>query len=103
MPFPFTDLTGAKRRPAVIVGRIESDDLLLAIVTSQAVGLISPSSHPMLPSDPEFSATGLKVPSRIRLDKLVTLHRGLITRRLGRIGPHTMQALAGCIRYTFEL
>ena len=38
-----------------------------------------------------------------RGDAGVTLHRNLVRRRLGRIGPRTEQAIAHRLRYVFEL
>jgi mRNA-degrading endonuclease toxin of MazEF toxin-antitoxin module len=36
---------------------------------------------------PEFSPTGLRVRSVIRLHKLAAIEQAIISRRLGRIGP----------------
>jgi mRNA interferase MazF len=101
--FPFTDLSGHKRRPALIVGRVDSNDLLLAFITSQIASLLSLSTHMLDRQHPEFGAMGLRVPSAVRLDKLATLNRRLVSRRLGWIGPRTMSAVTACLRYVFEL
>jgi len=82
--FPFTDLTGQKRRPALIVGRVQSDDLLVAFITTQIVLAHPPAALLIGPNDPEFLQTGLKTSSIVRLDKLATLHRRLVSRRLNR-------------------
>jgi mRNA interferase MazF len=37
VPFPFSDLTQAERRPALIISVVEGDDLILSQVTSQFV------------------------------------------------------------------
>ena len=37
VPFPFSDLTQAKRRPALVVDELEGDDLILCQITSQYV------------------------------------------------------------------
>ena len=37
VPFPFSDLTQAKRRPALVVSTLEGDDLILCQITSQFV------------------------------------------------------------------
>lgn len=101
--FPFTDLSSDRVRPGVIVGRISGDDLLLAFVTSRVGPLNTPADCLLQPADSEFAATGLRVASIVRLDKLVTLHRGLVRRRLGRVGPQTAQRIANALRYVFEL
>lgn len=35
VPFPFSDLTRAKRRPALVIAELEGDDLILCQITSQ--------------------------------------------------------------------
>ena len=37
VPFPFSDLTQAKRRPALVIVTLEGDDLILCQITSQAI------------------------------------------------------------------
>jgi len=37
VPFPFSDLTQAKRRPALVVSVLEGDDVILSQITSQFV------------------------------------------------------------------
>jgi len=37
VPFPFSDLTHAKRRPALVVAELEGDDLILCQITSQRI------------------------------------------------------------------
>jgi mRNA interferase MazF len=106
--FPFTDLSGAKLRPAVIVGRVAGDDVILAFMTSRLAGAArgvthDPATHSLDPYDPELARSGLKGPALIRLDKVATLHRRLVQRRLGHIGPRTEQAIARALRYVFEL
>jgi mRNA interferase MazF len=36
IPFPFSDLTGMKRRPALVISELDGDDLILVQITSQA-------------------------------------------------------------------
>ncbi len=37
VPFPFSDLTQAKRRPALVVSKLEGNDLILCQITSEFV------------------------------------------------------------------
>lgn len=105
VPFPFTDLSAQKLRPALVVGRTLGDgrDVVLAFVTSRIEPADVQAEHLIALEGPEFSMTGLKLPSRIRLDKITTLERRLVGRRLGRIGPRTAHAVAQALRYVFEL
>jgi len=101
--FPFTDLSGQKLRPALIVGDSTGDDLIVAFITSHAAGAITPAEHLLDPASVEFRSTGLKAASVVRLNKVATLHRRLAKRRIGRIGPRTEVAVAGSLRYVFHL
>ena len=34
VPFPFSDLSQAKRRPALVISKLDGDDLILCQITS---------------------------------------------------------------------
>ncbi len=88
VPFPFTDLSTAKRRPAVVLwGDVRQTDFTLAFISSQHLSNLGPDELALLPTHPEFSLTGLAAASKVRAAKLVTLSRHLFTRWLGRLGP----------------
>ena len=77
--FPFTDLSGDKRRPALVVSRDNHRraDLVVCFVTS--VPRAGPDAAPIAPAP----GTGLKIPSVVRFDKLATLDRAVIAGKLG--------------------
>lgn len=105
--FPFTSLASTKVRPALLVGRPSGEDVIAAFITSRIAGGDGPApdlaQYVLEPANAEFAATGLRAPSAIRLNKLATLHRGLIRRHLGYIGPATVSAVGACLRYVFDL
>lgn len=77
--FPFTDLSGDKRRPALVVSR-DNDrrtDLVVCFITS------IPRSGPDMAPLAALTGTGLKVSSVVRFDKLATLDRSVIAGKLG--------------------
>lgn len=77
--FPFTDLSGDKRRPALVVSR-DNDrrpDLVVCFITSV------PRSGPDMAVLPAAPGSGLKVPSVVRFDKIATLDRTVIAGKLG--------------------
>ena len=63
VPFPFSDLTQAKRRPALVISALEGDDLILCQITSQSVK----DNHAIFLEDKNFAAGNLKQPSNVRL------------------------------------
>ncbi len=88
VPFPFTDLSASKRRPAVVLWADPTRaDLVLAFISSQRIRRTAVGDVPLLPTHPEFALTGLVAPSTIRATKLVTLSGALLRRWLGRLGP----------------
>ena len=105
VPFPFADLTGQKVRPAVVPSADpQGPELTLAFITSVLTNRSPRGAEVELrKSDPEFRATGLKADSLIRLDKLVTLSRGVISRRLGIIGPATKANVDAMLQRAFGL
>ena len=81
VPFPFTDLAAAKRRPAVVLWADPAQiDFALAFISSQQISRIGFGETALWPTHPEFTLTGLSVPSKIRATKLVTLSRTLLRR-----------------------
>ena len=77
--FPFTDLSGDKRRPALVVSR-DNDrraDLIVCFITSV------PRTGPDIAPIAATVRTGLKVTSVVRFDKLATLDRSVIAGKLG--------------------
>lgn len=86
--FPFTDLSAAKRRPALVVST-DNDrrrDVIVAFITS--ILRVEPASAPILPT----AQNGLKVPSLVRFDKLATLDKIIIAGRLGDADPAWLAA-----------
>jgi mRNA interferase MazF len=77
IPFPFTDLTGNKNRPAVILVESE-DDVIVCFITSQ---LKWQSAFDIVVQPTKLN--GIKTSSLIRLSKLATIDKELIIGRLG--------------------
>jgi len=105
VPFPFADLTGRKMRPAVVVSvDPQASELIVAFISSVLTNRSPRGAEvELLRSNSEFRATGLKTDSLIRLDKLVTLSSGVVSRRLGKAGPTTKIAIAAMLRRAFDL
>src|SRR5437899_3020971 len=76
VPFPFTDLSSAKQRPALVVSadvfNSTRDDVLVAAITSHIPAQFAADEF-MIPGD-ELAVCGLPKPSILRLSKLVALH-----------------------------
>jgi mRNA interferase MazF len=84
--FPFTDLASTKRRPALVLSEnTEQADVILAFISSKIPKKLSKSMVLLDSKESNFRICGLKTSSIIRLDKIATVRRVLITRRLGKL------------------
>ena len=96
-PFPFSDLSGAKNRPAVIL--IETDeDVTVAFITTQ-VKWVTEFDVLLKPSD----LNGLKKVSLIRLNKLATIDKELVIGLLGYMDKTSIQLLNSNLIRAFKL
>lgn len=77
--FPFTDLSGSKLRPAVVIAST-SLDLTVCFVTTQ-ISWQEPTDVLLTPS----ATNGLKKQSLIRTSKIATLDKSLAKGLLGRL------------------
>ena len=94
--FPFTDISGTKKRPALILSNDtinQTGDYLLAMITSQAKrdGLsVSISSA-------DFTATPLPLTSFIRIHKVFLLNELLISHRFLAVTDAFRQRIANVL------
>lgn len=94
VPFPFTDFSQSKLRPALVI-HIDSakNEITLCFITSQNVNSIDSNEFLIDETDPDFASTGLKLSSKIRVSRVVTVAKQLIQRRLGQLSPAQIQQL----------
>lgn len=87
VPFPFDDLTADKVRPALCL----TDPIgphrhvIVAFISSQVSMPVTATDIVLDSRHKDFAATGLRVPSVLRLHRLVTLTSTLIRRELGEL------------------
>lgn len=104
VPFPFTDLSQTKLRPAVVLwADTPGDDVTLCFIYSQNITNLSLGEFLLDPADAEFLGTNLKVASKVRVTRIVTLRHQLIQRRLGKLGAYQIQQLNTSIIQAFQL
>ena len=81
IPFPFSDLSGFKKRPALVLADLPGDDIILCQITSQQHSDIF--SIPLNSTD--FDIGSLPVSSNIRPTRIFTADKNIIIKKSGTI------------------
>lgn len=89
VPFPFSDLTLAKRRPALVLAELEGDDRILCQITSQRVF----DRYAIVLDDRDFDAGSLKQTSNVRPKRLFTADSRIILYQAGRLNSSKMNQI----------
>src|SRR5262245_23077734 len=87
VPFPFSDLSAAKKRPALVVAALTGNDVILCQITSQAVA----DRYTVPLTDHDFTSGGLRQASNVRPNRLFTAESSIILYRAGAINAAKMQ------------
>lgn len=81
VPFPFSDLTDAKRRPALVVAQLQGSDLILCQITSVDRG----APYAIALTEGDFVSGALHHPSFICTNRIFTGEATLVHRSIGHI------------------
>ena len=82
--FPFTDLSGQKVRPALVLyNQKGGEDCIVMFISSTQQKKVGENEVSVSPS----KSNGLKVPSIIKVGKLATLQKRVIIGELGTLEP----------------
>jgi mRNA interferase MazF len=99
--FVFSDETGAKRRPAVVISTNDyhqsRQETIIAAITSNADHLLAGDYRIS-----NWKAAGLLFPS-VATAIIRTIKQAMIERRLGAMAPTDMQAIEEKLRIVLEL
>jgi mRNA interferase MazF len=87
VPFPFSDLSQAKLRPAVVLANAGRGDWILCQVTSNPYG----DSLALSIQDEDFEIGSLRVASFARPGKLFTAHETLLHGEAGKLKPDAFE------------
>ncbi len=102
VPFPFTDLSGRKRRPALVVSPtgFHVEDLVLCAITSRLPEKLSGWEASLVAED----MVEEKLPKRsvVKVGKLFTMHRALISDRFGTVKERKLEEVLDKLRTLFS-
>ena len=81
VPFPFSDLTQAKRRPVLVIAELKGDDVILSQITSQNVK----DDYSISLAPEEFESGNLNKKSNIRPNRIFTADQKILLYKVGHL------------------
>ncbi|UOE48590.1 type II toxin-antitoxin system PemK/MazF family toxin [Mucilaginibacter sp. SMC90] len=93
IPFPFSDLTGSKKRPALVLADLQGDDIILCQITSQQ----SKDTYAIAIDQTDFVKGSLPVASNIRPSRIFTANKNMIIRTAGTLKSTSFTKVSGAI------
>lgn len=98
IPFPFTDLSGQKVHPALVLHVSRGEDCVVAFISSRP-DKRTPFDIHITPS----IANGLKVESIIKVDKIATLQKKIVIGELGIAESSVRKVVDTALRKLFQI
>ena len=93
IPFPFTDLSGNKKRPAFVLADLQGDDIIVCQITSKAK---SDSIAIPLNAD-DFISGSLPVDGFIRPNKIFTADKNIILSTAGYLSERKIREAVNAV------
>lgn len=81
VPFPFSDLSQSKRRPALVIANLRGDDVILCQITSQGVR----DEYAVSLTEADFEAGSLQRDSNVRPNRIFTADKKILLYKVGSI------------------
>lgn len=79
LPYPFSDLSQTKTRPALVLASLSGDDIIVCQITTRD----SQDRYAIPLKQSDFASGHLRQPSNIRPNRLLTVDTSLILYRAG--------------------
>jgi mRNA interferase MazF len=102
VPFPFTDFTVTKLRPALVIYE-GNRDIIVAFISSKIPSELSDVDILLMNNQFGFGNTGLKLDSVIKLDKIATVLKNLIVGEIGEINDEIRKEVNQKLRKILEI
>lgn len=81
IPFPFSDLSGTKKRPALVITDLHGDDIILCQITSQQII----DRYAISIKETDFKTGKLTTPSNIRPNRIFTADKNIIIKKVATL------------------
>jgi mRNA interferase MazF len=85
IPFPFSDLSTIKQRPVLILSNNDYNKATQDLVTCGITSNLKNEKFSILIDTKDLSEGSIPTKSRIKVDKIFTLHNSLVRKKLSKI------------------
>ena len=97
--FPFSYLSSAKKRPALVLATPDGDDVILCQITSRLVS----DRYAILISENNFSSGSLRQESNVRPTRIFTADKRIIQYTAGHLNDEKMSAIVDRVVEIFQV
>lgn len=105
--FPFSDGSGGKNRPALVVQNDADNrrmhNTVVAMITGNVFHASEPTQVLIDPATPDGQSSGLRGPSCVKCSVLVTVDQRTVLRTLGDLSPAVMTRVDEALRVALDL
>jgi len=98
VPFPFSNLSKSKRRPALVLADLVGNDMVLCQITSQS----NRDPYAIELSNEDFEKGSLKKDSNIRPNRIFTADKKIIIYKVGMINDRTFNEVIDKLNELFK-
>jgi mRNA interferase MazF len=97
IPFPFSDLSQSKIRPALVLANAERGDWILCQITSKPYA----DQRAVRLDQTDFAIGGLELTSYVRPGKLFTANEALMIETVGQLRPDRLRVILKAVAGLF--
>lgn len=95
VPFPYSDLSGAKKRPVLVLADLSRDDAIVCQITTQIVN----DGYSVEIKNSDLVAGKLLKASYVRPNRLFTVDTNIVENKIGAISPaKTVEVVARILK-----
>ncbi|MEM3154880.1 MAG: type II toxin-antitoxin system PemK/MazF family toxin [Candidatus Woesearchaeota archaeon] len=91
VPVPFTDLKEAKQRPALVISNDAHNSKVEDVVVCGITSNIKDEEYSIILEQKDMAEGDIHFLSRIKADKLFTLQKTIIKRKLGKVNKSILE------------
>jgi len=105
VPFPFTDLSSVKLRPALVISNpgLSRQDVIVVFISSVRSGRRMSTDLIVTRNSKDFSQTGLKTDSVVKCNKIATLDKQIVLGEIGFLPTYLMAKVEQRLKRVLDL